>query len=339
MSDTYVCDLEERVDATHPGLGKLAAMSVVAAKANRCMITVGPPGTGKSAISDWLERVHWEAYKKQSLTRSSLKVYEDLMNHFRGLMVFDDVGAIDTEWSRIQTLVTMAEIVYGHFVSKDSHQLHIEIDDFQGGAILNIQPNVLKEVIEHPTWHSNLADKSMRYYHLMRAVLPNPDPIAAEVDWGLEMDEVAPYDAHSGVWQEILDIGLEQWTRPRAMEHCLALLKAVTALARTPSSGEAELSALLELMRPLTVEMEVIERHGFGSKATMNDNLLYLLVEFASYPVLTYEMIAQDYHFKPSKVQAILSHMIDWFEKVDTNPVRLQPSQRLVDLLAKAGIR
>ena len=338
-ADTYVADLASAVDLTHPGLGQLAAMSVVCAKANKCMLTIAPPGCGKSAISDWLERVHPEAYKKQSLTRSSLKVYEDLLNGFRGLIVFDDVGAIDTEWSRIQTLVTMAEIVYGHFVSKDSHQLHIDIDDFQGASILNIQPNVLKEVIEHPTWHSNLADKSLRWYHLRRALVPNTDPISAEVDWGLPIQEMTFNMPGNSIWDEILSIGLEQWTLPRAQEHCLDLLRAVTALAGTPEPGEAELDVLLWLMRPMTVEMELVTRQGFGSKASLDDNLLYMLVEFATYPSVTLEMIATDYHFKPSQVQRIISHMIDWFQKVDSNPTRYQPTQAMLDLLKKAGIR
>ncbi len=339
MTDCQVDDIRDAVEVSHPGLGKLAAMSLVASKARICMITVAPPGTGKSAIGQWLTAAHPNAYVKQSVTRSSLKLYEELFNGFDGLMVFDDVGAIDTEWSRIQTLVTMAEIVYGHFVSKDSHMLHIEIDDFHGAAILNIQPNVLREVVEHPSWHANLADKSMRYYHLHRATSPNPKPPQAEIDWGLDWDEIPPYDGESPTWLAILNIGLEQWTRPRALEHSQALLRAVTALNRAPEPSEVELRCLLELMRPMTVELEMLDKDGFGSKAILNDNLLYMLVEFATYEELSYDIIATDYHLKPSKVQSILSNMIDWFEKIGTNPVRLQPSERLTTLLAKAGIR
>ena len=339
MAEHYVQEVAEAVEVTHPGLGNLAAMSIVAAKAGQCLITVAPPGCGKSTIGDWLAAKHPEAYKKQSVTRSSLKIYEDLFNDFTGCIIFDDVGAIDTEWSRIQTMVTMAEIVYGHFVSKDSHQLHIEIDNFQGSAILNIQPNVLKEVVEHSTWHANLADKSLRYYHLHRATSPNSAGIDVNIDWGLELDSIDLYTEDSPTWQAILNIGLEQWTKPRALEHCTKLLKAVTALGNGATPGELEATTLLELMRPMTVEMEMIEKDGFGSKARLNDNLLYMLVEFATYPLVTYEQIATDYHMKPSKAQYILSHMMDWFEKVDTNPVRLQPTPRLTTLLQRAGIR
>ena len=339
MGDHYIDQVAEAVETTHPGLGGLCAITMVAAKAHKCLITVAPPGCGKSTVGDWLEKYHPDAFKKQSVTRSSLKIYEEQFNGFTGCIIFDDVGAIDTDWSRIQTMVTMAEIVYGHFVSKDSHQLHIEIDDFYGSAILNIQPNVLKEVVEHPSWHANLADKSLRYYHLHRATIPNEEKIAVEIDWGLELDEVPRYNGNSPAWTAILNIGMEQWTRPRALEHCRDLLQAVTALGRTPETTQDDLEVLLELMRPMTVEMEMIEREGFGSKARLNDNLLYMLVEFATYTNVTYEMIAVDYHMKASKVHDILNNMIDWFEKVGTNPVKLQPSERLLTLLAKAGIR
>lgn len=339
MAEHPIEAIIEAVEESHPGLGRLAAFSLVASKARKCLLTVAPPGTGKSTIGKWLENVHPEAYVKQSVTRSSLKVYEDLFNGFRGLVIFDDVGAIDTEWSRIQTLVTMAEIVYGHMIQKDSHQLHIDIDDFQGAAILNVQPSVLKEVVEHPTWHSNLADKSIRYYHLVRATSPTQEEITAGADWGLPIEEIPPYVSDSAVWDAILKIGTTQWTRPRALEHCRDLLRAVTALGSAPEAGELDLSILLELMRPMTVESEILEKQGFGSKAMLNDNLLYMIVEFATYASVTYEQIASDYMMKPTQAQRILSHMVDWFEKVGINPVRLQRSPRLTELLIKAGYR
>ena len=291
-----VTELIQTVESSHKGLGRLAGMTLVASKARQCMITVSPPGCGKSTVGAWLETVHPEAYTKQSVTRSSLKTYETLFNDFDGCVIFDDLGAVDTEWSR-------------------------------------------KEVVEHPSWNSNLADKSLRYYHLKRAVTPNAGPIDAKVEWGGNIDEIEAYEGESKLWQTILAIGQEQWTRPRAMEHCAALLKAVTALGGKGYSDEQDIQVLLDLMRPMTVEMEMIERQGFGSKATLNDNLLYMMVEFATYNPVTYEDIGRDYHMKPHKVQLVLSHMIDWFHKTGTNPVKLQPTQQMTELLKKAGAR
>lgn len=329
----------DAIERTHPGLGNLAVMAVVAAKARQCFIVVSPPGCGKSTVGAWLDAVHPEAYVRDSLTRSSLKVYESLFNNFRGLVIFDDVGKIDTDHSRIQTLVTMAELVHGHFVSKSSFQLNIEIDDFRGAALLNVQPNVLKSVVENPVWSSNLADKSLRYYHLHRALSPNRSPIDAEVHWGLEIDDIEAVNEDSAFWRELYTIGTTQWTRPRAIEHLEDLIKATAALGSNPTPDDNDMEVLLELIRPMCIEGELLEKKGFGTDATLNANLLYLLVEFASYPVLTYELMAQDYHMKPRQVSYILEQMQPYFEKIGTNPVRLQPTADLISLLKQAGIR
>ena len=78
-----VTDLIHAVESTHKGLGRLAGMTLVASKARQCLITVSPPGCGKSTVGAWLETVHPEAYTKQSVTRSSLKTYETLFNDFQ----------------------------------------------------------------------------------------------------------------------------------------------------------------------------------------------------------------------------------------------------------------
>lgn len=334
-----VLEIINATEATHVGLGNLAALSVIAVKAKKCLITVSPPGCGKSTITNWINSQHPDSFIKDSITRSSLTSYQEQFQGFRGVMLFDDVGKIDTPWSRVQTLVTMAELIHGHFVSKDAYQIKIEIDDFHGSAILNIQPPVLQEVMEHPTWHSNLADKSMRYYHLVRATLPTREALDVPIDWGLELGTIEPFTGNPALWQQILEIGLEQWTRPRAMEHCSDLLAAVAALGRAPAPGDLEAEILLELLRPLTVEMEVMEMQGFGSRAMLNVNLLYLLSEFASYRNVTYEVIATDMHMRPRRVADILSGMVDWYEKVGQSPIILQPTARLQQLLEKAGIR
>ena len=339
MPDHPLLTTRDAVEATHPGLGNLAVMAAIAAKARQCLIIVAPPGCGKSTVGAWLDSWHPECYIKDSLTRSSLKVYESLFNNFTGLLVFDDVGKIDTDHSRIQTLVTMAELVHGHFVSKSSFQLNIEIENFQGSAVLNIQPNVLKSVIENPVWASNLADKSLRYYHLRRALSPNRGAIEAEIDWGLELDEISPVNESGALWQELYEIGTTQWTRPRAIEHIEDLLKAVAAMGRNPEIDDNDMEVLLEIIRPMVIESEILEKSGFGTNASLNANLLYLLVEFATYPSLTYELMAQDYHMKVKQVSYILETMKPYFEKIGTNPVRLQPTEDLINLLKKAGIK
>ncbi|MCH8311018.1 MAG: hypothetical protein IIB17_11075 [Chloroflexi bacterium] len=339
MLEHPVLGIRDAVEQTHPGLGNLAAMALVAAKARQCLLVVAPPGTGKSTVGAWLDKVHPEAYIRDSLTRSSLVTYQTLFNDFTGLVIFDDVGKIDTDHSRLQTLVTMAELVHGHFISKSSFQLNIEISNFQGAALLNIQPNILKSVIEDATWHSNLADKTLRYYHLKRALSPNRQPIEADADWGINIEDVGSVSEDSAVWRRLYELGIQQWTRPRAIEHIEDLIKGVAALGSNPLPDETDMEVLEELLRPMCIESEILEKKGFGDSATMNANLLYLLVEFATYPVLTYGQMGEDYHMKPRQVTYILEQMHEYFEKVGENPVTIQPTAELIKLLKKAGLR
>jgi len=339
LPDHPIVDLMDDIAKTHPGLERLAAIAAIAVKAKQCLIVVSPPGCGKSTITNWISEQRQDAYIKDSLTRASLKQYETMWQDFTGVMLFDDVGKIDTDWSMIQTLTTMAEIVHGHFISKDSHQLHIEIDNFHGSAVLNIQPNVLHKVVQHPSWHSNLADKSLRYYHLQRATSPNRKGIEVPIDWGLDFDEVDEPETESPWWDALMSIGMEQWTRPRAMEHISDMLKALAALGNNPSPGQIEAEILLDLVRPMTVEMEVLETVGFGESTSLNTGLLYLLTEFGTYQKLTYKDIAVDMKMRERKVMNILETMVEWFEKVGRDPVTLQPSPELMRVLKKAGIR
>lgn len=339
MADHPLQDLMNDIAVSHPGLEGLAAMTVVAIKARKCMLTVGWPGCGKSTVTNWISDQRTDAYVKDSLTRSSLKQYENLWNGFEGVMLFDDLGKVDTDWSRIQTVTTMAEIVHGHFISKDSFQIHIEIDNFFGACVLNIQPNVLHKVVADASWHSNLADKSLRYYHLPRATSPNRNKLENEIDWGIDLKDVGEFDGESPLWDALIALGRTQWTAPRTLEHIHDLLRAVAALGSNPTPGDLEMMILLDLLRPASIEMDVLETVGFGESTSLDIGLLCLLTEFATYPTLTYGDIAQDMKMRERKVEALLGTMVEWFVKSGRDPVRLQPSPELLSILKKAGLR
>ena len=53
---------------------------------------------------------------------------------------------------------------------------------------------------------------------------------------------------------------------------------------------------------------------------------------------MTYAVIAQDMRIRERKVHQILENMTEWFEKLGTNPVRLQPTARLKQVLDRAGV-
>ncbi|GAH53668.1 unnamed protein product, partial [marine sediment metagenome] len=60
---------------------------------------------------------------------------------FGGLVVIDDLGKVDTNYSRIHTVTSFAELCYSHFISKHTMTVTVEIGEFHGSAILNAPVN------------------------------------------------------------------------------------------------------------------------------------------------------------------------------------------------------
>jgi len=327
------------INKTHPGLGNLAAISLIAAKACKTIFVIGPPGTGKSVVINWLGRVLPESYVRGDLTMAALRKFNEELSNSQAVILIDDIGACSSDWNRVQTALALIELTYSHTMIKDTHQIKVSITGFEGAAVLGVQPNVLAELVKHTSWHSNMADKSMRYYHLIRPTHPTRDRIDQPVSWGVDFAHVLEHDGTADRWPELISAGLEQWSHARSWEHCHDLARATAALRDSYNVEPIDIDLLLELMRPMSVEMESIVKHGFGSEAFLNQNLIYLLTEFASYPTITYETFAVDYKMRPTQVRTILEGMLDWYQKIGNNPITLQPTDRLRDVLERAGIR
>ena len=162
------------VNRTHPGLGQMVAVNLLGAIARRCVLNVAVPGCGKSVTLQVLKRVFpGESMMILSLTKSSLRHYQKKFNGFRGLLLVDDLGVADTPYARSQTLATIAQLVYQHWVEKATVEFKISIQDFFGAAILNAQPVVLASMVTKPDWDAVVKDKCLRYYHLFIPKRPN----------------------------------------------------------------------------------------------------------------------------------------------------------------------
>lgn len=331
--------LRNTIDLTHPGLGALAAISVVAAKARQCLMVIGPPGTGKSAVARWLGGALPDAYVRGDLTMAALRKFNDELSNASPCIIIEDLGEANSEWNRAQTCIGISALCYGHNMVKDTTQIKVEILNFYGSGWIGLQPSIMAEVVKHPSFHANLRDKSLRYYHLQRPLTPNFKDIAADVEWGESIDEVLDIEEHAPEWETLVNLGRVQWSYARAQEHTSTLLRALAALDGRYSVEQEDYVLLLSLLLPMTVEQHIIEKQGFDSQATLHQNLLCLLSEFASYPVVTYEIIGSDYGIRWRKVQSILEDMHEYYAKVQTNPVVLMPTDLLMGILKEAGFR
>lgn len=324
--------LEARVEETHPGLGRLVALLHVVAVSRTCMLVVGVAGSGKSTASRSLlsfERcLYWD-----SVTRAGLMSWMDTLTGFEGVIVIDDMGKIDSEYSRISTATTLAELCYSHFVAKFTFRVRLQIAGFGGSAVMNIQPIILSRLVRSIEWDAVLADKVLRYYHLRfptRPVASPPVGLAPPPD--ATIDDVQldlPAQALRGLYRQ----GQVQWSLPRTIEHVSRLLRGVALWAGRDYVNEDDVSYLEHLLKPMIVEGAVLQRHGLETRRVLDHELLCLLTELASANEVKVHDIARHFRTSVNVVHDVLDRYRAWWAKAGEGSIkRSAVAERLLQL-------
>lgn len=303
------------------------------------MVIVAPAGTGKSRATQAIGVAYPDKMVFDSITRSGLAVMQEDMTGFGGLVVIDDMGKIDTVYSRMATLTTFAELCYSHFVSKHTVSSHIEITNFEGSAVLNAQPPILGSVIASAEWEAVLMDKTIRYYHLYRPTKPTSEPPAYNVPQNIKPDDVKLTGVGGRAWGNLWKMAVCQWSDARALEHLQDLLRATAAWDNRDEVGRGDYRLLSELMRPLTIETYLITKYGLETDRIMELNLLALLVELASWKRLTIRRVCQDYKVAPGTVVRVLKELPDYFSIGEHSPEIIQISPKIGEILRQAGVK
>lgn len=328
---------EKEVEATHPGLGRLVAFAVLCAKARRCLLIVAPPGCGKSTSTQALGALLPNSLILDSITRAGLVFFASEFTGGTQSVVIDDLAKVDGTYSRIQTLVTMTELTYSHYVSKHSHQLSIQIDNFRGSCVMNLQPGILREVISSPEWDSSIADKSLRYYHLYRPLSPFPGPPRVTVRVGRHIDRTDPPQSSLEGFEHCLEISRAQHSESRALEHCRELLRGAAALGNRRHPTPRDAAVVSRLMQPMAIEEDLFDRVDLEAPRKMNPSVLPILTEFATHKTPTLALISHNYRLSLGRVRSIIRGMPDLFAVIDKQPTRVGAKKAIVQILAKGG--
>ena len=264
--------LIDSVEATHKGLGKVIAFSVIAIKAKQCLILVAPSGCGKSVITDSLAIAHPDSFKLLSITRARLQSYAEQFSNYFGVVLMDDMAGAGGMYERKDTISAFCQMCYSHTMSKHTMQSDYEIVNFHGSAVMNIQPALLAEVYAYPEWEGLIQEKTLRYYHLYRPTMPVQVKPEIDVDWGIEIDTVHNPRHDYKLYPTLWSIAAIQWSDSRALEHLDSLLKATAALDNREDVNNGDLQFLLKLMKPMTVERHVFNKSGFETGRYMDTN-------------------------------------------------------------------
>jgi len=311
---------------------------MLAVKAKKLLLVVGPAGTGKSVVGRLIAANAPQALLFGGVTKAGLARHKTALQGFSGVIVVDDLGSIPSEYSRFHTISDLAALVHEHSCAHDTAAVGFRIEGYFGSAILNIQPSVFRISVREAEWDANVQDRTLRYYHLYRPLEPESEPPQVEIRWGIPIEEVTSSPGPSGALQALFKLGLLQWSRPRVKEHIVDLLKASAALDNRTSITTVDRKLLFALLRPLAAEAVVIRREGLERNRSLDSDLLYLMVEFATYGAFTYEQICNDYKVSQGVVKEVLAAYPQYWVRGKESPERIYPSPTLETILRKLGV-
>jgi len=318
-------------------MGKPVAMGLVASKAKQCMILVSPAGCGKSTICETIQQVVQPTHTLDSVTRSALREYNDEFNDYRGLVVVDDLGKIDTAYSRLASVVTFCELCYSHYIEKATVQGKVEIRNFHGSSILNTQPVILKTIVPTHEWESNIGDKTLRYYHMYRALHPNATKPELLLQQPLGLDDVARTIPDCPESEEVLSIALVQWSRSRVAEHATTLLRSTAAWAQRTVPTQDDAAVLAELMRPMAAERWTIRKEGFEDQRYLESDVLCLATEFSTYGHFGLDNIQLNYKLSESTAYGLMAKYNRYWKLGSKSPTVYIPADDMLEMLIQCG--
>ncbi|MBA7618513.1 hypothetical protein ES703_25840 [subsurface metagenome] len=334
----YLANLAKQVDKTHPGLGRPVVVAMLVVKARKMLLVVAPAGCGKSRITSFVGLNAPEFLLRDRLSIAGLGSLKAELESFSGVLVVDDIAKTQTPYARITTLTTLAELTYSHYCTSNLAGTKFEIWGFNGSALVNIQPVLLKDIMRSPEWEASMQDKSIRYYHLYRPLNPNPLPPPVELKWGIDFDKVVIPDLTGKRSEELLKVGEIQWGLARLREHMGSLLKAAAALDNRDEVNSSDFRLVTKMTIPFKIEGLVTDKTELEAKRYLNSNQLAILTEFATYGNFTLRQLARDYRLSESQAYRIAGKYAQDWVVVSKNPTTYAPSDDLREKLRRLEI-
>lgn len=328
-----------KVEKTHRGLGRLVAFLLCSTMARKCVLVVGASGTGKSTAMSVIQNFYQpRTLQFDSVTKYSLKQVTTSLNNFSGVITIDDLAAIDTQYSRVNTMKTFAQLVYTHNIHKLSGKERIRIENFHGSAVMAVVPNTLANLVDDAEWDGMSRDKTIRYYHLQRPITPSNAHIKFSVNIGEDFDAVKTKSVKQSYINKLKQIGLSQWSIGRVYEHLSDLLRAAAAIDGRNIVGMDDVVMMRWLLAPLGLEKYVLTREGFESGKQLDVNAIFILTELASYEKLTVQQIAENYKVTERTVQRLLLTVTDYcYITINSKQTVVRPTLLAQQILQECG--
>ena len=338
---SYLENLIEKVDETHAGLGELVAVAHIVVKARKIALIVSPSGCGKSTAMSLLAQQIPDAIMPDRLSIAGLCAMADKLTGFRSVVVVDDIATTQTDYARKTTITTLVALVYTHRIQSMMQGIEYTIDDFHGSALIGIQPILLKNLMLLEEWDASIQDKALRYYHLFRPVSPSLTLPNVKIEKGNDMAYVKDYipDVNNPDWRKLINLGDSQWSRARAKEHLLDMLRAMASLEHRKYVVDSDLTLLARLLKPMAIENIVVVKEQLEGERYLDNNLLALLAEYYTYgKEFSLAQIALDYKLSLSQCYRIMQSQNGYWQQISKSPTLYTPSKKLIDALKNFGL-
>lgn len=336
----YLENLIIDIDKTHKHLGKLIAMCLITVKAHKFMLVVSPSGCGKSSAMSYVGKHTVDSWLPTSLSMASLVNKVDKLTSFRSVIVIDDIAVIQSDYSRRTTITTLSALCYSHRVEPSMVGFDFAIEDFYGSALVGIQPRILRDLMLEPEWDASIRDKALRYYHLYRPETPCIGLPVVNIDYGADVDSIVfEPDTESSAWQELYQVGLLQWSKARAKEHLIDMLKAVASFDSKQSIEPQHYKFLTALLRPMAIEQIAVSKDDLEADDIFNNNLVALLVEYYSYGgEFSLAHISQDFKVRLAMAYRIMNNQKGAWQQVSKSPTVYRPAKQLLEELKRYNL-
>lgn len=330
-------EVEAEVNETHSGLGRFLTFNLLCAYANQCVMNVAVAGIGKSTCTWALKEVFGDnAIILDSITRSGFKYIADELTGFDGVVIVDDLGKVDTQYSRMATVTSFAELVYSHFIKKMTYTIEITINDFHGAALMNIQPVLMELMTNRPEWEAVIRDKTIRYYHLQRPLSPRKHHPRLIVPERVNLDTINFEIDPGAAYFELLQIGLAQWSYARTVEHIDDLVRAAAMLDSRDHVIIEDMEVVKHLILPMLLERWYFKKFAFESHIHFDDDAMCIMTELASFKNTSINQVCTDYKVTPQTCYSLLKNVEEW---AIVNKGHVEPTEQCCEVLESIGFK
>ena len=333
--------LYNHVEKTHSGCGKLAVFEILVDASNSSALIISSSGTGKSVVMKMVsDNVHRDKMILDSVTVAGLKHLAKRLSGSHYSMFVDDISKGGTEYSQVQTVTALGELVYSGFAAKYNSALNLSIENFKGSAIMNAQPLMLKRILRADEFETDIRDKVFRYYHLHQPVkimiAPPKDPINYTYDYKNVNLPSGLYT--SKLWNEGIRVFQMEFKKARSEEHLTALIKTSALINGRTSVEQADIWLVNNVCKCFYMETELFNKKDLEGERLLDVNIIPLISYIVTFGEVAMDKIVVESQVKIRRLYEILEMNRQWVRIIKSKGKQVMiPTPACKQLLKQIG--